>query len=94
MKKWAFSLAFALLSSLLFAENNASLPAQSATTDKAQLTKHLEEQIKREEHYAKTQSFAQGDDYNLSEHEIDPKDLENIQVDPPMYDFDMDDVYD
>jgi len=50
--------------------------------------------MKREAHYAKTQEFEQGDDYNLSEHQVDPNDVKNIHVDPPMYDFDMDDVYD
>ncbi len=95
MKKWYFFLIGVPMISraVLSAEESAKSPETNVSAQ-AQLAKHVEEQIKREEHYAKTQEFVQGDDYNLSEHEVDPNDLEHIQVDPPMYDFDMNDVYD
>jgi len=96
MKKWAFPLIVSLIGFASAAETNATAEANTSaagTTNPDQLAKHVQEQMKREEHFAKTQSFAQGDDYNLSEHQVDPKDLENVQVDPPMYDFDMNDVY-
>ncbi len=86
MKNWTFALLIALMSTTLHAENN--------TTNPDQLAKHVKEQMKREEIFARTQEFKQGDDYNLTEHMVDPKDLESIQVDPPEYDFDMNDVYD
>jgi len=92
MKKWTISLIIPLLSTALLADENVS--TDTNLSSKAQTEKHLKEQMKREEQFAKTQSFAQGDDYNLTEHQVDPKDIENIQVDPPMYDFNMDDVYD
>jgi Ni/Co efflux regulator RcnB len=101
MKKWFFAGLFALAATAANAETNTTndtnttrAPRETNATSVVQTAKHVEEQMKREEHFAKTQSFAQGDDYNLTEHQIDPKDLENIQVDPPMYDFNMDDVYD
>jgi hypothetical protein len=93
MKKSILALCAITTLSLMGGEINAT-QAQVGVIDKDQNAKHVNEQMKREEHYAKTQEFLKGDDYNLSEHEIDPKDLENVQVDPPMYDFDMNDVYD
>jgi hypothetical protein len=88
-------LALVMLGSLsLVASESNDTQSRIGVIDKNQNAKHVDEQMKREEHYAKTQEFLKGDDYNLTEHEIDPKDLENIQVDPPMYDFDMNDVYD
>ncbi len=100
MKHWIFALLITLASDALHAENNQSTPQttpkviENNTTDPKQLAKHVKEQMKLEEHYARTQSFAQGKDYNLSIHKVDPKDLESIYVDPPEYDFNMDDVYD
>jgi len=85
MKKWFFLLT---VSGILQAgeTTSAHTPAVSSapSVNKAQLEKHVKEQIKREENFARTQTFLKGDDYNLTEH----------QVDPPEYDFDMNDVYD
>ena len=92
MKKWLFFSLFLGITSIVSAENNAT--ADNNATTKAQLAKHVAEQLKREEHFAKTQSFAQGDDYNLSEHQVDPKDVETVPTIEPEYDFNMDDVYD
>ncbi len=95
MKNWTFALLIALASTVLHAENNQSIAGiEDNITNPDQLAKHVKEQMKREETFARTQEFKQGDDYNLTEHQVDPKDLENIHVDPPEYDFNMDDVYD
>ncbi len=95
MKNWTFALLIALASTVLHAENNQSTAGiEDNTTNPDQLAKHVKEQLKLEEHYAKTQSFAQGKDYNLSVHQVDKKDLDSIPVIEPEYDFNMDDVYD
>ena len=93
MKKWLFFSLLSVIVSSVSAENNATT-ADKNTTVKSQLTKHVSEQIKLEEHYSKTQSFEQGKDYNLSIHQVDKKDLDSIPVIEPEYDFNMDDVYD
>lgn len=54
---------------------------------------HVKEQMEREKEYAQKQSFAQGDDYNLSAHEVDPNALPDVPVIEPDYDFDITDVY-
>jgi hypothetical protein len=83
----------------LYAENNSSkdtAPKQTETNSSKKpdrIDKQVQEQMKREEKYAKEQAFYQGSDYNLSEHEVDPKSLDSIKVPEPEYDFDMDDVY-
>jgi len=51
--------------------------------------KHIKEQIKKEQQYAKEQKFYQGSEYNLKEKEIDPKSLKNIPTIEPEYDFDI-----
>ena len=61
--------------------------------EKERIEKKVQEQMKREEKYAKEQAFYQGSDYNLSERQVDPKSLSSIPVIEPDYDFDMDDVY-
>ena len=57
------------------------------------IKKQVEEQIKREEKYAKEQRFYQGSDYNLSASEINKKSLDSIKSIEPDYDFNMDDAY-
>ena len=69
------------------AENNDSEKAKRAE-------KQIQEQMKREEKYAKEQTFYQGKNFDLSELEVDPNSLENIPEIEPQYDFNMDDVYD
>ncbi|SFV71093.1 hypothetical protein MNB_SV-13-566 [hydrothermal vent metagenome] len=97
-----------LLSSVIFitfisitlnAESNSSLEANSSISveNNSTLTKaekQLEEQIKKEAKFAREQRFYQGDEYNLSSHEVDPNSLDSIPLLEPDYDFDMDDVYD
>ena len=55
--------------------------------------KHIQDQIKREEKYAKEQKFYQGDEYDLKAVEVDPKSLDTIEAIEPDYDFDITDVY-
>ena len=69
------------------AENSESAKAKRAK-------QQIEEQMKREEKYAKEQTFYQGKNFDLSELEVDPKSLDAIPDIEPDYDFDMDDVYD
>jgi hypothetical protein len=95
MKKWVFLGLISLSTAAISGESNTSIDQNHATTaDKKQLDKHILEEIKREENFARTQEFKQGKDYNLSEHKVDPKDLNSVPVINPEYDFDMDDVYD
>jgi hypothetical protein len=78
-------------------ETNSTLSntEQNATTVKAnKVQKQLEEQIKREQKFAKEQRFYQGEEYDLSAHEVDLSTLDSIPLMEPDYDFDMDDVYD
>jgi hypothetical protein len=67
-------------------ENN-----DSAKIDRTE--KKIQEQMKREQKYAKEQKFYQGSDYNLSADEVDEKSLSSIPVIEPDYDFSIDDVY-
>jgi hypothetical protein len=95
MEKWTFTVLVSLMTVSLFAENIPSdTTAKESVVTTKQTAKHLKEQMKREEHFAKTQSFAQGDDYNLTEHQVDPNDLTNVPVMEPQYDLNMDDAYD
>jgi len=55
--------------------------------------KHIQEQLEREKKFAKEQKFYQGDEYDLSKEEVDPKDLDTIPTIEPENDFDMTDVY-
>ena len=92
----------------LSAENNSSIETnitvidtnittieQNSTVTREEITKkHLAEQIAKEKKFAKEQKFYQGDEYDLSTHEIDEKSLDSINVIEPEYDFSMDHVYD
>jgi len=91
MKRLVLSVMALGLAVSLQAENNDT---NTSATANAQLAKHVEEQLKREETFARTQAFQMGEDYNLSEHQVDPRDLESIPKIEPEYDFNMDDVYD
>ena len=92
----------------LYAENNESIKAnadinksikaaqstennESAKIDRTE--KQIQEQMKREQKYAKEQKFYQGSDYNLSADEVDEKSLSSIPVIEPDYNFSIEDVY-
>ncbi len=79
-------------------EGNASVKIKSNTENNAsekakRIEKEVQEQMKREEKYAKEQRFLQGDDYDLKAVEVDEKSLDSIPIIEPDYDFDITDVY-
>jgi len=78
-----FLLSLSLLSSSLF-----SLTAQEKRTNE-----QVAAAMKKEQRYAQEQTFYQGEDYNLSDLEVDPNIVDSIPSLEPDYDFDMDDVY-
>ena len=76
-------------------ESNASVEQNASVMTKAEkVAKQLEEQMKKEEKFAKEQRFYQGEEYDLTAHEVDRSTLDSIPLIEPDYDFDMDDVYD
>lgn len=94
-----FLLLFLLIGSGLYAETNSTdtNATDTNTTNKVKKSKltelQVKEQMAREAEYAKTQSFTQGDDYDLKAVEVNMESLENIPSIEPDYDFDMTDVY-
>ncbi|NOZ89929.1 MAG: hypothetical protein GXO60_01445 [Epsilonproteobacteria bacterium] len=104
MKKLLLLLLFISFSStILNAENNNSKNETNSTKIKTTETngtkeedlikKQIQEQMKREEKYAKEQKFYQGDEYDLSAAEINEKSLSSLPSIEPDYDFNMDDAY-
>jgi hypothetical protein len=69
MKKSILTLALISTLTLTAGETNAT-QSQVGVINKEQNAKHVDEQMKREEHYAKTQSFAQGDDFLPPKHSV------------------------
>jgi len=98
-KIFSTSLFLLMLTFTLHAENNdtnKSVPSaeHNKTTSSSDITKkQVQEQMKREEKYAKEQIFYQGDDYDLSQHDVNKDSLDSIPVIEPDYDFDITDVY-
>ncbi len=79
-------------------DSNKSLKAAKSTennesTSADRTEKQVQEQMKREQKYAKEQKFYQGSDYNLSAVEVDEKSLSSVPVIEPDYNFSIDDVY-
>ena len=79
-------------------DRNESIKAAKSTknnknTSADRIEKQIQEQMKREQKYAKEQRFYQGDDYNLSAVEVDKESLSSIPIIEPDYDFSIDDVY-
>ena len=81
-------LLFFILTIVMVAESNITKKEDTNLTQK-----NLQEQLKREQKYAKEKTFYYGKDYNLSEKKVDEKTLSIIPVIEPEDDFDMDDVY-
>jgi len=51
------------------------------TTSSSDITKkQVQEQMKREEKYAKEQVFYQGDDYDLSQHDVNENSLDSVPL--------------
>ncbi len=91
-----------ILTFSLYAETNSTQESNATvkksikgkTVTKKKLTEQqVKEQMAREAEYAKSQSFAQGDDYDLKAVEVNMESLDNIPSIEPDYDFDMTDVY-
>lgn len=76
-------------------EQNKSIKSDSNKTKSKSkiMEKEVKEQMEREKEYAQKQSFAQGDDYDLSAHEVNENSLPDVPVIEPDYDFDITDVY-
>jgi len=83
---------------LLICMGSVSINAKDTRQGKKSLeevlkAKHVKEQLEKEKKFAKEQKFYQADEYDFSEQEIDPKDLDTIEVIEPENDFDITDVY-
>jgi hypothetical protein len=81
----------------LHAEHNQSIQTEkeqkivdrNESLKKVKIEKQIQEQIKREDKYAKEQKFYQGSDYNLSAFEVEEDSLPNVPALEPDYEFDM-----
>jgi len=84
-----FSLIF-----VLYAENNStdSNGTKDANTTK-ELQSNIQKAIEAEKKFEKEQKFYMGDDYNLTEHQVDPKSVDKVPLIEPEYDFDITDLY-
>jgi len=94
MKKFFLLLLF--VGSVGFADANTTKEVDTNETNLTKedlVKKQIEEQMKREEKYAKEQKFYQGSEYNLSEAQVNEKSLSTIPVIEPDFDFNMDDTY-
>ena len=74
-------------------KTNISKDSNKSTKKTERIDKEVEDQMKREEEYAKKQSFEQGDNYDLTQHEVNADALPDVPLLEPDYDFDLDDVY-
>ncbi len=72
----------------LYAQSNTTKESNSSAIDE-----NIKKAIENEKKYKKEQKFYQGDDYNLSEHIVDPKSVDKVPVIEPEYDFDITDLY-
>ena len=84
---------FILIYTLNASENNVSKDTNITDTNNSELNKNLQKAIEKEKKYKKEQKFYMGKDYNLSEHEVDPKSVDKVPVIEPEYDFDITDLY-
>ncbi len=91
MKKVFILIVLVLITTINAKDTNSTEHNRSQKEDI--IKKQVQEQIKREEKYAKEQIFYQGSDYNLSSSEVNEKSLESIKTIEPDYDFNMDDAY-
>jgi len=66
-----------------------------ASNNKDNTQKNIDKQIKKEQKYAKEQTFYSGKNYDLESAQIDEKSLDSIPEQPDYNDdFNMDSVYD
>jgi len=75
-------------------ETNSTKSKQNSTFDSnSTLQKQIQKQIEKEKKYQQEQKFYMGDEYNLTEHQVDPKTVDKVPVIEPEYDFDITDLY-
>ena len=84
---------------LLMGSNDTNSSIKKVTKDKntsikkdtnsSKLEQNIQKEIEKEKKYKIEQKFYMGDDYNLTEHEIDPSSLDKIEAIEPEYDFEM-----
>jgi len=75
-------------------ETNSTKSEQNSTLDSnSTLQKQIQKQIEKEKKYQQEQKFYMGDEYNLTEHQVDPKTVDKVPVIEPEYDFDITDLY-
>ena len=88
-------LALAILMVFALADNNNT--DDNKTVTDVNITKdvkdNIQKEIEAEKKFAKEQKFYQGEDYNLTEHEVDEKALDKVPLIEPEYDFDITDLY-
>ena len=85
---------FLLFSSLLFADNNMQQNKKELTKEE-RAKKNLEDQVKREEKYAREQKFYSAKNYDFKGAEVDEETVNAIPDKPNTNeDFDMDSTYD
>ncbi len=72
-----------LLTSLVYASNQKKIH-----------DKNIQAQLEKEKKYAKEQRFYSEKEYDFSSAEVNPESVKNLKEIEPLYDFDMDDVYD
>ena len=83
---------------LLFSENNATdanktKDANVSDINNSILKSNLQKAIEAEKKFKAEQKFYMGDEYNLSEHQVNPQSVKKTPLIEPEYDFDMTDVY-
>jgi len=90
-----FNLVFFLYGQSNITDTN--ITKESNSTKDANITKDLQSNIQKaieaEKKFEKEQRFYMGDDYNLTEHQVDPKSVDKVPLIEPEYDFDITDLY-
>jgi len=82
-----------ILSISLVAESNTTASTDKNDTNSSSLNENIKKMIEKEKKYKKEQKFYMGDEYNLTEHQVDPKIIDKVPVIEPEYDFDISDLY-
>jgi hypothetical protein len=85
MKKVKFTLLILLSTTILFSDSNK--------TDNSTINDNIKKAIEKEKQYKAEQKFYMGEDYNLTEHEVNPKTLDKVPTIEPEDDFDITDLY-
>jgi len=74
-------------------ETNVTKDNNVSKNNNSKLQEQIQKQIEKEKKYQKEQKFYMGKDYNLTEHEVDPKTVDKVPLIEPEYDFDITDLY-